>query len=564
MASPADSDATVVERRRSGEHAALRGEAATVASPSDPGSDATRRLTAATTVDTLRAEEVVRTRTFLYVEMLLVAIIAPLTFALGGDATLRLLFVASCGLIVATNSWSLLRMRNQDWYSPIRILPAATAGILTACTGCYYFGLYSPAPMIFTLGLYFFSLGSSRGVAATAYAICAAFLAAGMTGLTLGVLPDDGLIRAGDTTITQQLVSAFLVQVVLLVTFVFARMSRRATTAAVQGLEHALRQVNQREALLQEMNVDLDRALRGGGHGRWSHSQVGPWKLGNVIGRGAMGEVYAATHESRALPAAVKLLMPDVERDATQLRRFLREAEVMSRLDSPHVVRVHDVGTGPTPYIAMELLQGHDLAWHLRKRRRLPPARVQELVGQVAGVLEQARERDIVHRDLKPQNLFLAEEDGIKRWKVLDFGVSKIGVESGTLTRGHVIGTPGYMAPEQARGTAIDHRADVFSLAAIVYRALTGRPAFAGDDYPKILHDIVYRQPTRPGEHVGLPDDVDLVLALALAKDPERRFRIAADFARAFADALDHRLDGGLRARAAKLLAEHPWGEAIR
>src|SRR5688572_4426919 len=154
------------------------------------------------------------------------------------------------------------------------------------------------------------------------------------------------------------------------------------------------------------------------------------------------------------------------------------------------------------------------------------------MVTQVAGVLEEARANDIVHRDLKPQNLFWTRLEAVADpdagdpgdgdpddhiWKVLDFGVSKLGIDAGTLTRGHVIGTPGYMAPEQARGIAVDHRADIFALAAISYRALTGRPAFSGDEYPKIMFDIVYRQPTRPGEHAPLPVDVDLALAIGLA-----------------------------------------------
>src|SRR6185295_4633976 len=128
--------------------------------------------------------------------------------------------------------------------------------------------------------------------------------------------------------------------------------------------------------------------------------------------------------------------------------------------------------------IAMELLRGQDLATVLRQKRRLSLAEVERLVSEVGGALEAARKGGVVHRDLKPQNLFQVEEGS---WKVLDFGVAKFGASSGTLTRGQAIGTPGYMSPEQATGKPVDHRSDVFSLAVIAYRALTGRSAFSDD-----------------------------------------------------------------------------------
>jgi serine/threonine-protein kinase len=179
---------------------------------------------------------------------------------------------------------------------------------------------------------------------------------------------------------------------------------------------------------------------------------------------------------------------------------------------------------------------------------------------EIAAGLEAAREAGIVHRDLKPHNVFHAEAgDGQRVWKILDFGVSKSG-GTGTLTKGHVVGTPAYMAPEQARGEDVDHRADVYSLAAILYRAVTGHPAFTGKDVPTTLYDVVYRVPTQPSILAALPADVDRVLALGLAKDVRDRFATAAELARWFASAVDEGLSHEQRRRADDVMQKAPWG----
>ena len=162
-----------------------------------------------------------------------------------------------------------------------------------------------------------------------------------------------------------------------------------------------------------------------------------------------------------------------------------------------------------------------------------------------------------VHRDLKPHNVFFSQAG--ETWKILDFGVSKMG-GTGTLTKGHVVGTPAYMAPEQAKGENVDHRADVYSLAAILYRAVTGHPAFASKDVPTTLYDVVYRVPTQPSILSPLPGDVDRVLALGLAKDPADRFATALEFATWFSLAIADELTPEQRRRADELTNKHPWG----
>jgi len=155
--------------------------------------------------------------------------------------------------------------------------------------------------------------------------------------------------------------------------------------------------------------------------------------------------------------------------------------------------------------------------------------------------------------------VFHAEAAGARTWKILDFGVSKSG-GSGTLTKGHVIGTPAYMAPEQARGEDVDHRADVYSLAAILYRSVSGHPSFTGKDVPSMLYDVVYRVPTQPSILTTLPGDVDRVLAIGLAKEPRDRFASAEELARWFGLAIQGELDPEQRRRADEVIAKYPWG----
>ena len=145
-------------------------------------------------------------------------------------------------------------------------------------------------------------------------------------------------------------------------------------------------------------------------------------------------------------------------------------------------------------------------------------------------------------------------------WKVLDFGISKVNAIASTLTEGKVLGTPGYMAPEQARGGHVDERADICSLAMVAYRALTGRSAFRGRDAAEIVYGVLHCMPLPPRSYADLPEDVELVLALTLAKNRDHRFPFAEDFARAFEAAAASRLDPGIRDRARAQLEAAPWG----
>jgi serine/threonine-protein kinase len=239
----------------------------------------------------------------------------------------------------------------------------------------------------------------------------------------------------------------------------------------------------------------------------------------------------------------VKLVRVDALGRPGLLERFLREAVATSKLDSPHVVRVLEIGdkTAPLPYIAMERLHGHDLAFVLRARPRLPGAEVADLLAQLARGVDAAHRAGIVHRDLKPHNIFCSDQ-GENRpvWKILDFGVSKLRDQDATINPGHIVGTPSYMAPEQIRGAEVDGRADVYALGVIAFRALTGELPFRGRDTPELFYNIVHAPaPLASRRCPDLSSAVDGVLARALAREPEDRFDSAIDLAVALAQALD-------------------------
>jgi serine/threonine protein kinase len=254
------------------------------------------------------------------------------------------------------------------------------------------------------------------------------------------------------------------------------------------------------------------------------------------------------------------MLLPDVLGKPAYVHRFLREMRIAQSLDAPNVVKVLEVGdeSAPMPYLAMERLTGEDLACILRREERLSEERVIDLVEQVGRGLTAAAEAGIVHRDLKPQNIF-ASDGPTTVWKILDFGVSKLAdAKGGGITRGEAIGTPRYMAPEQAKGEDVDGRADLYSLGVIAYRALTGHPPFKGDDLP-VLMEVLTRMPARPTSLASLHAHVDAFFAIALAKKPDDRFQTAAELVTALKAALVGRMDRKLREHAAALVTAQPW-----
>jgi serine/threonine-protein kinase len=444
------------------------------------------------------------------------------------------------------------------------VVAAVSSGLVIL----YQLGLFSPAPILVPFGLAFFGQSTDRRFAIGAGIVMTAAYTALAALVATGALPDLGMVRGVFLSQTARVHALLLLPAVFLVSLAQARLGRRATVEAIQRANEATRLALQREGQIEEAHRNLDLVLRAAaGQGKHTGSRAGSYELAEVIGRGAMGEVYAAAHVETGEPAAVKLVKASVLEEPAMVARFLREGQVAVGLRAPNVVRVLEIGetADGAPFIAMERLHGTDLSARLRQTPQLDLGEVARMVEQVAAGLSAAHAASVVHRDLKPQNIFLAELPGAKAaWKILDFGVSKILGSTGTLTQQQIVGTPGYMSPEQAQGLEVGPAADLFSLGAVAYRALTGRPAFSGSDLPQILFDVVYGSPARPSDLCpALPSDVELVLALSLAKKAEDRLQTAEEMASAFRAAARSELAPALRDRARALLSHQPWGRPL-
>ena len=462
----------------------------------------------------------------------------------------------------AVTVWLLREFRDPARFDERKVLLQGLCCVVSILAVVYYVGVFSPTIIAMYVGIYFFGLSDSS---ASGWAI---YVTGSLGYLALDVLCMLGVIPTGQSVLALErpempamLAVTLVCQVLFFATFWMARRSRAATLGAFRRLERATRQIRKRDALLDEARADLDRE-RAVNQGRFSDQQIGKWLVGDVIGRGAMGEVYRAWEQGSERAVALKFLNPALIDEATNVERFFAEAEVASRLDSRHIVKILDRGVaeGGSPFLVMEMLEGHDLAHILREQKRLGMSAALELVSHVAQALAAAEEGGIVHRDLKPQNLFLVEAVGVRTWKVLDFGVAKVLEGGKELTMGAAVGTPSYMSPEQARGESVDHRADVFALGIVAYRVITGRPAFTGPDSPSTLYNVVHVQPARPRDLVKVSEDVERVLALALAKDRARRFSSSMMFSAALREAARQGLDERMRRDADALLQEQPWG----
>jgi serine/threonine-protein kinase len=277
------------------------------------------------------------------------------------------------------------------------------------------------------------------------------------------------------------------------------------------------------------------------------------YQIVRVVGEGGMGRVYEARHlRLRERRFAVKTLHADLAKNPEMAARFLREAESASSISHPNVVDVFDVHHLPdgVPYFVGEFLEGEELAEWVEKRGPLD-ARTAIAVGrQICQALGAAHARGIIHRDMKPENVFVlhsAEPPTAKTItvKVLDFGISKVGSDSQShLTRtGVIMGTPSYMSPEQARGKVVDARADVYSVGAVIYFAITGRRPFDSDDPTSTLSMVLTQDPVRPREiDPRIPEPLELVVQRAMAKDVRDRYQTMAELEHAFAQATGERI----------------------
>ncbi|HSB10874.1 MAG TPA: protein kinase [Blastocatellia bacterium] len=271
-----------------------------------------------------------------------------------------------------------------------------------------------------------------------------------------------------------------------------------------------------------------------------SGTKVGPYEILSQLGAGGMGEVYRARDTRLNRDVAIKVLPASFAADEDRLRRFEQEAQATSALNHPNILTVHDFGTHEgAPYIVAELLEGEELRESL-SHGAIPPRKAIAYATQIASGLAAAHDKGIVHRDLKPENVFITA-DG--RVKILDFGLAKLraraseaGSDSNVQTQkvmtdpGVVMGTVGYMSPEQVRGQNIDHRTDIFSFGLILYEMLAGRRAFTSDSAIEVMNAILKEQPPELSEtNSKINPALEQIVRRCIEKKPEMRFHSAHD-----------------------------------
>ena len=261
--------------------------------------------------------------------------------------------------------------------------------------------------------------------------------------------------------------------------------------------------------------------------------KCGNYELESVLGSGGMGTVYSAVQPTLGKRVAIKVLRPALADDRKAVGRLIDEARATSAIGHGNIVEVFDIGetADGLTYLAMEMLRGETLQQLLERHGRLGPRKIVGIARQICAALEAAHRQGIIHRDLKPQNVFLVPaQDGGQRVKVLDFGAAKLmdalNRASPATATGTIVGTPYYMAPEQARGSPVDGRTDVFALGVILFRALTGSLPFGGETCTEVLARLLTEEVQRPSEvapEAGIPAQLEQLVLRALSKDPADR-----------------------------------------
>jgi serine/threonine-protein kinase len=253
---------------------------------------------------------------------------------------------------------------------------------------------------------------------------------------------------------------------------------------------------------------------------------LGRYEIVKELGRGAMGTVFLGKDPRINREVAIKTLRYE-EIDSEQIdevkKRFFREAEAAGRLSHPNIVTIYDVGEDyDIAYLAMELLDGSDLAKYTKKENLLPVKEIIRIVSCVASALDYAHANGIVHRDIKPANIMVLNNGEVK---VADFGIARVMATSKTQT-GVVLGTPSYMSPEQIAGKKVDGRSDLFSLGVVLYELISGEKPFNGDSIATLMYNITTTAPQAIIElSPGIPEAMAPIVEKLLSKDVEARYQ---------------------------------------
>ena len=265
-------------------------------------------------------------------------------------------------------------------------------------------------------------------------------------------------------------------------------------------------------------------------------SQIGRYEIKSLIGRGGMGDLYLAYDPNTSRLVVLKLLNATL--DSTELReRFAREARALAALNHPNIVNIYDTGEfDDAPFIVMEYVRGETLAEMIKRRAPLSIGQKLTLMMELCAGLAQAHNADIVHRDIKPANLMVDQQG---RLKILDFGIARVTEDNrtrvGPLTQVNMmIGTPGYMSPEQLEAGEVDHRSDIFAVGAVCYELLSSREAFGGIDTQQVERRVLAAKPAPLSSLVpGIDPEIDEIIQRALKRDPNKRYQDAATFEKA-------------------------------
>jgi serine/threonine protein kinase len=279
-------------------------------------------------------------------------------------------------------------------------------------------------------------------------------------------------------------------------------------------------------------------------------TRLGPYEIVSAIASGGMGDVYRARDPRLHRDVAIKVLPAIYSGDAERLKRFELEARAAGQLAHPNIPAIYDTGTFEgSPYVVSELLEGETLRQRMRSKA-MPPRKAAEIALQVAKGLSAVKEMGLVHRDLKPENIFVTRDGQVK---ILDFGLAKLiqpeakkaakgWVEPSLVElsdKGLIVGTTGYMSPEQVRGEPVDHRSDIFAFGLILYEMLTGRRAFWRDNQVETLHAILDEEPPDLLEVAKTcPPPLARIVRHCMEKNPRERFQSARDLAIALEDTL--------------------------
>jgi serine/threonine-protein kinase len=263
-------------------------------------------------------------------------------------------------------------------------------------------------------------------------------------------------------------------------------------------------------------------------------SQLGPYHLNSLIGRGGMGEVYEAHDTVKGRTVALKLLPDSLSHDPVFRERLQREARAAGQLQEPHVVPIHDYGEiDGVLYVDMRLIDGTDLRSVLAKDGAMAPARAVWIVRQVAAALDAAHAAGITHRDVKPENILITADDFAY---LVDFGIANAATDHTLTEKGTAIGTYAYMAPERFSSKPVTEKADVYALACVLHQCLTGQQPFAADSISMLITAHLIEAPPKPSEvRPDIPPAFDAIIAKGMAKDAADRYDSAGEFARAAA-----------------------------